>query len=210
MKIGFFAARPQEALGQMGYILGKKDLDAYFFGEGFFQGEGYPSLDYERDIYGSLSTSSREIARARNLAKAKGVALGFGFYENDRGGIYNSYMVIDKKGEVIYLHRSLAPWPEEACPDYRVGKKLSSFLLEGKRFMLILGGELDMDSYLPYIIEYDDRVEAFIWASSSSEGKLSRSGLLAREVIHLGKAGVSRLRLGRVIEEDRDYLELMF
>ena len=35
----------------------------------------------------------------RRIARDNSIALGFGFYENNKGGIYNSYLIIGKEGE---------------------------------------------------------------------------------------------------------------
>ncbi len=212
MKIGLFNLRARDldrALEEIARVLTEDEADSYFFGEGFLQGQYFPSLDYGKDIYSCLSTGARELVALRKLARERRKNLGFGFYENYRGGIYNSYMIIDKRGELVLNHQSLAPWGAGASPDYRRGKKLSSFLLDGRRFMLVLGEEFYLDSYLPYIIEYDSRVEAFLWPRKAPAPEdLAHSAILAAPVLYSAWDSLARLEQAQILEEGKGQLIL--
>lgn len=141
--------------------------DLALFGEAFLQGFGAMKFDYREDIPNACALSSEEIAKARLAARTYGIALGFGFFENSQGGIYSSYLVLDRHGQTADLYRRVSSgWKEERarlCPDYREGKGFHSFELAGKRFVTLICGDFWEDGLIPEISGLDTEADAFLW-----------------------------------------------
>ncbi len=211
MTLGLFNLSGKDLEDNLGLIrrtLEDYSCRLYLFGEGFLQGPDYPSFDYEKDIYRTISSSSIEIAGLRKLSKDKGVALGFGYFENVSGGIYNSYMVIDR-GQVIFENSAVSRgWmKKDAHADYRQGKALKSFKLEGRRFLPVLGFDFFLEDLLIWLVEYDDRVDYFIWLDRSNlEEFIERSQIFARQTLSLRRDGAYQLSLGKVLSQNEKAL----
>lgn len=211
MTLGLFnlsGKNTEDNLGLIRKTLEEYSCRLYLFGEGFLQGYNYPSFDYEEDIYKTISKSSKEIAELRRLSKDSGVALGFGYFDNVSGGIYNSYMVIDR-GQVIFENSAVSRgWMKEgAHADYRQGQRLKSFVLDDKRFLPVLGSDFFMEELLIWLVEYDDRVDYFIWLDRSNlEEFIERSQILARQVLTLRRDGAYQLSLGKVLSQSEEVL----
>lgn len=108
---------------------------------------------------------SVEIANIRKLAKDNSVAIGFGFYENEKGGIYSTYLVIDDNGEILtkYQRKSTGWKIKSACADYREGSTFKTFIYKDKKFGVMLCGDFWEDYLLDEIIYMDSEVDAFLW-----------------------------------------------
>lgn len=137
--------------------------DLLLFGESFLQGFDSLCFEYKKDILTALSINSEPIVKLRSLAESTKTALGFGFIENDHGGIFSSYLVIGKDGEILCLYKRVSEgWKiKGACADYREGKNFVEFDFEGKRFAVMICGDLWEDSLLGSIISLNP--DAFLW-----------------------------------------------
>lgn len=100
----------------------EKSCDLVIFGEAILQGFDSLNFDYKNDIEISLGESSREIAILKKACNDYKIGLGFGYYENFKGAIYSSYMVISDKGETILNYRRRSP----------AGRKLTQIRIIGK------------------------------------------------------------------------------
>lgn len=143
----------------------KEEADLVLFGEAFLHGFQTMNFTYEEDIEKCFSDGSPVIAELRNFAKDKCIGIGFGYYENHRGAIYGSYMILDDQGEVLLNYRRVSKgWKEpQACADYREGKAFKSFRYQGKELGLMVCGDFWEDDLLSAIVNMDAVVDAFIW-----------------------------------------------
>ncbi len=141
------------------------ESDFAVFGEAFLHGFDSLKFDYKRDIQIASSSASVELAKISALAVKYDIAIAFGYYENAKGVIYSSYLVLDRNGERICNYRRVSEgWRiQEACADYREGKEFISFELDEKEFAIMLCGDFWEDHLLSKIIELDDKVDAFLW-----------------------------------------------
>ncbi len=139
--------------------------DLALFGEAFLQGFEALTFEYESDIHKCLSLGSQAIARILAFCKQEGIALGVGYYENDHGAIYASYLLVGEEGQVLANYRRVSPgWKEPgAHADYREGKHFLSVRYKGRELAVIVCGDFWEDELLPQIIEMDDRADAFLW-----------------------------------------------
>ena len=139
--------------------------DLFVFGEAFLQGFDALNFEYSHDIKIAVSENDAAIAKIQKLAREKESAIAFGFYENDKGAIYSSYMLIDKNGGRCFKYQRISKgWRiSTACADYREGKNFGVFRLGGKVFSCFVCGDFWEDSLLPQIVALDDRVDAFLW-----------------------------------------------
>lgn len=133
--------------------------DLALFGEAFLQGFEALTFEYESDIHKCLSLGSQAIARILAFCKQEGIALGVGYYENDHGAIYASYLLVGEEGQVLANYRRVSPgWKEPgAHADYREGKHFLSVRYKGRELAVIVCGDFWEDELLPQIIEMDDR-----------------------------------------------------
>lgn len=211
MKIGLVTLKStgilSENIKEIKRLVAKyKDYDLLLFGEGYLQGYGSLSFDYEKDIRRASGLFSEEVLELRRLARENSLALGFGFYENDKGGIYSSYLILGKEGESLFKHQALSGnWQKEgACADYRRGLTLGSFLFENKRFSLLLGDDFFEEDYLLWLCELDDRVDGFLWISAKEDPRArEQSEILARDVYYLLEDKALLLKQGKIVKESR-------
>lgn len=143
----------------------KGGADLVLHGEASLSGFEALNFDYRRDLDYTLALQSMEIVRMQKLARDIGIAVGFGFYENEDGGFYSTYLIIDKEGEIIDLYHRVSPgWKiPSANADYRVGKTFHSFEYLGKTFATLVCGDLWEDDLLMSIIDLDPIVDAWLW-----------------------------------------------
>ncbi len=142
-----------------------RGADLLLFGEAYLTGFDLMTFDYGSDIRKALALDSVEIATIRNKAKELGLAVGFGFHENDRGGIYSSYLVVDRDGGILCHYQRRSPgWKEpHANADYREGREFKTFDFDGKRIGVIVCGDFWDDDLLTDIAALDPEVEMFLW-----------------------------------------------
>lgn len=139
--------------------------DLVLFSEVALSGFESMNFDYRHDIVRALGLNGPELAVFREQASALNIGIGLGFYENEEGGIYDSYLIMDREGRNLHLYRRLSPtWMEAgACADYRVGHDLQPFHFEGKAFATILCGDLWTDNLLTAFSILDDQVDCWLW-----------------------------------------------
>ncbi len=142
-----------------------KGADLAIFGEAFLHGFDGLQFNYKNDIKIASSSGSEELAEISCLARTNKIAIGFGYYENDKGGIYSSYLVFDENGNRRCNYRRVSEgWRiRETCADYREGKEFVSFKLKNKKLGILVCGDFWEDHLLPQIITLDETVDAFIW-----------------------------------------------
>lgn len=189
-----------------------EDCDLLLFGEGYLQGHGSLSFDYEKDIRGASGLFSEEVIKLRRIARDNSIALGFGFYENDKGGIYNSYLIIGKNGETLFKHQGLtSSWQKEgACADYRQGYSLGSFTLENKRFSLLLADDFFNEAYLLWLCELDASVDAFLWIANKEDFRFKeQSQILAKPIYYHAGDKAYFLKQGKIINSSNEKEELI-
>ena len=139
--------------------------DLALFGEAFLQGFEALTFDYQQDIEKTFSSGSHIIARICAFARETGIALGLGYYENDHGAIYASYLLVSKEGQIMANYRRVSPgWKEPgAHADYREGKHFLTVRYLDKTLGLMLCGDFWEDHLLPAIVEMDLHADAFLW-----------------------------------------------
>lgn len=137
--------------------------DMLLFGESFLHGFDALCFDYKTDIQTALSINSAPIAEIKKYAALHKTAIGFGFYENDHGAMYSSYIIAGKTGETLCLYKRISQgWRiTGTCADYREGKDFIEFEFEGKKLSLFICGDLWEDTLLDKII--DLRADVFLW-----------------------------------------------
>ena len=143
----------------------KQGAELLLFGEAFLQGFQAMTFQYQDDIEKCLSRGSKLLAEIRQFAKEEGIGIGFGYYENDKGAIYSSYLVIGESGEPLVNYKRVSQgWKEpSACADYREGEVFKSFRYKGKELGLMVCGDFWEDHLLAQIIEMDAHIDAFLW-----------------------------------------------
>lgn len=155
----------QDNLRTITDIVNRQHADLYVFGEAFLQGFDSLIFEYKHDINIAISENDAAIAAIKKLARENKCAIAFGFYENDKGAIYSSYMVMDKTGKKCFKYQRISTgWRiSSACADYREGKDFGIFSLDGKIFSCFVCGDFWEDSLLENISALDSQVDAFLW-----------------------------------------------
>ncbi len=140
-------------------------VDLVLFGEAYLQGFEALTFNYVHDVDVSLGMGSVPVAYLRKTACYYGVGIGVGFYENDHGAFYSSYLVIGKKGEVIHRHRRVSEgWKlPHANADYREGRTFCPFKFEGVNMGVVICGDLWEDHMLRAIADLDAQVDCMLW-----------------------------------------------
>ncbi|WP_300408509.1 hypothetical protein [Lagierella sp.] len=198
-----------------------EDVDLILYEEGFLQGYDSMSFDYKEDVKSTLFENSKEIVTIKKALSNKNFALGFGYYENYKGGIYSSYMLMGTGGEEGFNYRSLSPkWKaERACADYREGEKLYSYGVKDKEIGIVLGEDFLDEEILPQIVDMDAKVDLFYWShskefadSQKAESEylkvseiLDKPVLLFTRIMEDGTSLKGRIQLmlhGKVIKDD--------
>lgn len=111
--------------------------DFLIFPEAFLQERNSLNLDYKHDVELALSRKTKEIAEIKKTARDNHKAVGFGYYENDHGGLYSSYLIIDCQGREIYNYKGMSKWEGVLNADYMVGKSFDTFSLGGVRYSVL-------------------------------------------------------------------------
>lgn len=137
-----------------------------FFGEAFLQGFGAMTFDYAEDIDIAFGIHGAELAEVRAVASKYAVGIGVGFYENFKGAIYSSYLVVDDLGmPILHYRRRSEGWKmPRACADYREGTAFQTGKFQGKRFGLMICGDFWEEELLPDLVKMEDDVDFFVWA----------------------------------------------
>lgn len=146
-------------------IAGESNVDLVLFGEAFLQGFESMTFDYLHDADVTLGMGSVPIAHLRNIARLYELGLGVGFYENDHGAFYSSYLLIDKNGEILHRYRRASEgWKmPDANADYREGQDFFPFAFENVKMGVLICGDLWEDHLLEAIADLDAEVECILW-----------------------------------------------
>lgn len=137
-------------LSAMREYAGRADL--ILFGEAFLQGFDAANFDPAHDSRLAITLEDPMIRRLREAARCHGVAVSFGFIEQDGPFFYSSQLTIDASGRVADHYRRVSPgWKlPEAGERYREGDGFHTFALHGRRMAVGLCGDL----------WYDENIEA--------------------------------------------------
>lgn len=140
-----------------------KDVDFLFFNEGFLQGNESLSFKYKDDVEVSRFQNGAEIASIKEALEEKESTIGFGYYENYKGGLYNSFIVLGKNGNNILNYRTNSKnWkPIDACADYREGEKLFSFKVKDSEVGVLSYFDLLDEANLSKLVNMDGEVDLF-------------------------------------------------
>lgn len=141
-----------------------KDIDFLFFNEGFLQGNESLSFKYKDDVEVSRFQNGAEIASIKDALKGKKISIGLGYYENYKGGLYNSFIVLGKNGNNILNYRTNSKnWkPIDACADYREGEKLFSFRVKDSEVGVVSYFDLLDEANLSKLVNMDGEVDLFL------------------------------------------------
>lgn len=144
---------------------GKRGTDLLIFGEAFLSGFEALNFNYLHDAMTALFIKGPEISQVRRWAAEARLAVGFGFYENDNGYLYSSYLVVDRQGNIRGHYRRVSGgWrPAGASIDYQEGDRFVTFQLEGTRLTVLLCGDFWEDDLLMPIIDRDTESDLFLW-----------------------------------------------
>ena len=147
-----------------GYVEDYLSVDLLCFGDQYLLGNQRVTGNYDEDIKLALDVGSKEILLMRGLAAKFRVGIGFGFVEkDDEGFIYNSYIVIDKEGDILHLHRSCCEkWmPNTDDVRYAKGSTYSTFTIKNLNLAIASYGDLE---YMDHIVALNSlNPDAIIW-----------------------------------------------
>ncbi len=154
------------------------EVDLILFNEGFLQGFEAFSFEYKNDVEIARFQNSMEIANIKDALKEKNMAVGFGYYENFKGGLYNSFIVLGKNGkEIINYRTNSTHWKaKNACADYREGERLYSFRVKDSEVGVVSYFDLLDETSLSKLINMDAEVDLFCCM-----GNLSKEEFKERE-----------------------------
>lgn len=154
------------------------EVDLILFNEGFLQGFEAFSFEYKNDVEIARFQNSMEIANIKDALKEKNMAVGFGYYENFKGGLYNSFIVLGKDGkEIINYRTNSTHWKaKNACADYREGERLYSFRVKDSEVGVVSYFDLLDETSLSKLINMDAEVDLFCCM-----GNLSKEEFKERE-----------------------------
>ena len=140
-------------------------VDLLLFGEAFLQGFEAMSFSYADDVKKAIFQKGVEITKIRAWAKEYQMAVGFGYYENDAGGLYSSYLFIDEEGRILDNYRRVSTgWRiKKANPDYRCGRSFQTFTWRNLRLTTLVCGDFWEDKLLTAIVTHDHDSDLFLW-----------------------------------------------
>ncbi len=170
--------------------------DLIVFGEAFLNGFEALNFNYMHDAMKALFIKGREITQIRRWAFEHRMAVGFGFYENDGGYLFSSYLVIDRHGEIKGHYRRVSEgWREKnTSVEYKEGDRFITFKLDQTNITVLVCGDFWEDRLLMPIIDKDMETDLFLWPvhcdysvgqwrDSIQEEYRTRSQILAKPVL---------------------------
>ncbi len=159
--------------------------DLVLFGEAFLQGFESMTFNYHHDADVTLGMGSVPVAHLRKMAQDYGVGLGVGFYENDHGAFYSSYLIIGKTGEILHRYRRVSEgWKlPGANADYREGSDFLPFEFEKVRMGVLICGDLWEDHLLEAVVGLDAEVDCILWPVHTDYSVDDWEGGIRREYI---------------------------
>lgn len=130
-------------------------IDILFFGEAVLNGYNGLTWNIEKDIEKySIDQGSEYIQELQNLAFKRKTGIGLGYYERSGERIYDSYLIISRKGEILINYRRISSgWkPKGKISDmYSNGTEPGIFSYQGKEFGVLISGDLWANEYLKNI-----------------------------------------------------------
>ncbi|NLB50564.1 MAG: carbon-nitrogen hydrolase family protein [Clostridiaceae bacterium] len=170
--------------------------DLVVFGEAFLTGFNGLNFNYSRDAMKALFIRGKEISQIRRWAADEGVAIGFGFHENDHGYLFSSYLVIDRQGDIKGHYRRVSEgWRIKGTGvEYKEGSEFITFKLNQTNITILVCGDFWEDHLLMPIIDRDVDTDLFLWPvhcdypidewhESIREEYRERSQILAKPVL---------------------------
>ncbi|MDO5018487.1 MAG: hypothetical protein Q4E02_04230 [Lagierella massiliensis] len=138
-------------------------VDLVLLQQRFFQGTSSFNFRYIHDSNIAIFQNGLEIVKIQEALKNKNFCLGFGYYENFKGGLYNSFIVLHPKyGKLLNYRTNSINWKaENACADYRQGHSFYSFKCKGKEIAPITAEDFLDEENLPKLIEMDCDVDLY-------------------------------------------------
>lgn len=134
----------------------RQGVDMLLFGEAVLQGVDGLSWEPAEDLEcHALRQGSEFLQGLRRLARAHRMAVGFGYYEQCRDTIFDSYIVFSRAGRTLVNYRRVSeswrPKRHRASEHYSEGASFGTFSFGGIRFGVILCGDLWWDELTPRI-----------------------------------------------------------
>ncbi len=127
-----------------------KNVDYIFFGESYLQGFDSLCWDYNLDKEVAISKDDQIIKRISQVSKENSVGVGFGYFENNNGDLYSSYIIFDQNGEEILNYRRVSKgWKHfrHTNDRYKEGSVIADFMLGDVKCNIALCGDLwDQDT----------------------------------------------------------------
>lgn len=119
------------------------NIDLLCFGEAVFQGFHSLNGDFERDLHIAVTCIDMQNIFSE-VAIANSVALALWYIEKENDKIYSSYIILDKKGQLLCNYRRVSVgWKEPHwSSNYYEGNDFEVFTLCGKAFTIALCGDL--------------------------------------------------------------------
>ena len=136
-----------------------------FFGEAALNGFDGLTWNYEEDIKrNAVNKSDREIIILKDYCKRNKIGIGVGFYENDNGKIFSSYIIINNVGKTVQKYQRISPgWKEKKANKnfYLDGKELKFINLGSSKCLLSICGDLWTEDYIERIKK--ESFDIIIW-----------------------------------------------
>lgn len=111
--------------------------------------------------------------RIAALARQYGVMISIGLDEKEGDRLYDSAILVDKTGKLLWKHRKLNVLPELMSPPYAVGKESGIGVVETEygRIGLVICADTFTDSYLERIkrMKPDLMLVPYGWAAETKE-----------------------------------------
>lgn len=170
MRIGLVAASLENTADEQvkqveNYLKDFPSLDMLLFGEQFLSGAYKISGNSAEDMEHALGVDSKEVLMLRNLANKHHCAIGFGFIEKDEEEVFNSYMIINERGEIIKSHRSVEFEPDvfdnETIHKHHTA---NTFSYKGLDFIVVNYADLE---YIENIVSINQmKLDSIIWPAA--------------------------------------------
>jgi predicted amidohydrolase len=111
--------------------------------------------------------------RVSALARKYGLMISIGLDEKDGGRLYDSAILVDKMGKLLWKHRKLNVLPELMTPPYSVGKEAGIGVVETEfgRVGLVICADTFGDAYCERLkgLRPDFMLVPYGWAAEPSE-----------------------------------------
>lgn len=134
--------RPFHALKQIESVLRterQKSYDLLLFPQAYLQGIYGIEYQLEAALKTALFIDSKPIKKLQALCKKYLVGIGIGFYEKDENlAIYDSYVIINRQGQIRHLQRQLTVhWLEQADDEQKIALQYDDMSEKDKDLMAL-------------------------------------------------------------------------